>query len=43
MKLHNRVVELGGYDWVTESKGMALFPRYKADEFRGMEKDDYSV
>ena len=22
MKLYNRVVELGGYDWVTESKGM---------------------
>jgi chromatin structure-remodeling complex subunit RSC9 len=24
MKLYNRVVELGGYDWVTEEKGMGL-------------------
>ena len=23
MKLYNRVLELGGYDWVTEEKGMA--------------------
>jgi ARID/BRIGHT DNA binding domain len=22
MKLYNRVVELGGYDWVTEEKGI---------------------
>jgi hypothetical protein len=41
MKLYNRVVELGGYDWVTESKGMTS--RHEADEPRRMEKDDYSV
>lgn len=24
LKLYNRVVELGGYDWVTESKGLGI-------------------
>jgi len=45
MKLYNRVVELGGYDWVTESKGMTppTSQGVQSLRVRGMEKDDYSV
>ena len=44
MKLYNRVVELGGYDWVTEEKGMSLLLRSEEDvDGRTMEEDDYSI
>ena len=42
LKLYNRVVELGGYDWVTESKGPTSTTNTNLTS-RGMEKDDYSV
>lgn len=41
MKLYNRVVELGGYDWVTEEKG--IFPSNMDAYGRTMEEDDYSI
>jgi hypothetical protein len=42
LKLYNRVVELGGYDWVTESKGNQI-SECRANEVRRVEEDDYSV
>lgn len=42
MKLFNRVVELGGYDWVTEEKGMSQGQR-RRNNVRTMEENDDSV
>ena len=42
MKLFNRVVELGGYDWVTEEKGMS-HSRRRRTNVRTMEENDDSV
>jgi hypothetical protein len=42
-KLYKNVVSLGGYDWVTEEKGIRPENTGQGVTLRTMEEDDYSV